>query len=114
MIDDSASGQVSTTVNAVIAALLVLCFGPLGACAAWWLLGGVGFVGSLLRALAFCILYAFSYGLLFIATLLLGAYAPLFALSAIPLGIGLYLVLEIVLVVSVVKSVLIAAEDRHE
>ena len=104
--DPNTETAVSYTVNAAIAGLLAFFFGPLGAFVAWWFLGGVGFIGSLVRTLAFVILYAFIFGLLFMLALLFSAAEPILAVSMFPLGLGLYVILDIVLIVAVVKAAL--------
>ncbi len=98
--------------HAVVAFLLTFFLGPLGAFISWWLLGGLGFGRSLIRTLAYLALFAFCFGLLFMAFFMLSAWHPAFAVSMVPLGICIYIVLQIVILISVVKAAL-HPEDEH-
>ncbi len=96
--------QMSRTANAVVAALLTFLLGPLGAFFSWWLLCGYSLWTSILKTLAFVVLYAFIFGLAMLTAVLFAPLLPFLAAAEIPLLGFIYLVLQIILIISVYKA----------
>lgn len=106
--------QISRAANGVVAALLTLFLGPLGAFFSWWLLCGFSLWESVLKTLAFVALYAFIFGLAVLTAVLFAPIIPFLAAAEIPLLGFVYLVLQIILVISVYKSATLADQGQGE
>lgn len=98
--DDS----VSYAVNGIVALLLTFFFGPLGAFFSWWLLCGFGLWNAMLKTLAYIVLYAFVFGICILTAVLFAPMLPFLVAAEIPIMGCLYLVLQIILMISVYKS----------